>query len=193
MRTKTENKQSTIETNAKRHIDVVTDSPLNAPIKLNEQIDLLSLINDKSRPMIYSKTFTEKFSPSMLIFVSKDNTYSKFKPTVVIQIEANPLEALNMTLADYMESSYTITKEIQTMIGERQVRTGSTAATQWYRCKLTNVFGMQVETDIEYIQFQKIVVSNDLMGIITLSYTDETKPDDIKILQELLLEFGIKQ
>lgn len=176
-----------------KDVEVVDDSPLGSKIQLNKPTDILGSYNGEIKSVLISKNFSEQYNPAMMLFLSSDTDYMNFRPTVVLQLVENPLIQLNMTLADYMDSAYAMTKEMQDIVGKRQVRVGNNIATQWYRAKLTNIMGIKVDVDIVYTQFQKIVVSDDLMGIITVSYADETKPKDIKILQDLLNLFGIKQ
>ncbi len=185
-------KGSSIETELINDVDIVKDSPLGTDIPLNIQVDLLGSYNGEINSLISSTDFLKQFNPSMMVFASSDNDYTEFRPNVVIQLENNPLINLNMTLSDYMDSAYSLTQEMQNIVGKRQVRIGSNMATQWFRINLSNLLGNEVKTDITYTQFQKIVITDDLMGIITISYGDETKPNDIKILQDFLNKFGIK-
>jgi len=181
-----------IETDSKRNIEIVTDSPLGKEISLNQSVDLLTSFDENLRIIVTNIKFCERFKPCMLVLASNDEEY-EFRPNIVFQVEKNPLVELNITLADYMESGYSIIKDTQEIIGQRHVRSGSLIATQWYRVKMTNFLGLKVDSDVTYVQFQKIVVSDDLMGIITLSYSDETKPEDINLMQKILDEFGIKK
>lgn len=175
------------------NVEVVDDSPLGTNIELNKPVDLLGSYNGEIKSILSSKSFLENYSPNMMVFASTDDEYLEFRPNVVFHLESNPLISLNITLADYMDSSYSITKEMQSMVGKRHVRIGNSIATQWYKANLSNVMGIKINSETTYTQFQKFVVSDDLMGIVTISYGDETKSKDIQILQDLLNKFGVKQ
>ncbi len=180
-----------IDTEIIRDVDVVNDSPLKTEIQLNSPVELLESYNHEIQSMLASEEFSKEFYPSMLLFTSLATDYKETTPTIVIQLLADPLPQLNMTLADYLDSAHAQTADMQNIIGKRQVRVGTTIGTQWYRAKLTNLFGKDVDLDIVYTQFQKVVVSDGRMGIVTITYGDETTPKDIKILQDVLKEFGI--
>ena len=182
-----------VETEIQRNVDVVEDSPLGAEIELNKPVDLLGSYNGEINEQLSSKFFVDNYDPVMMVFRSSDGDYKEFNPNVVLQMEKNSLLELNMTLSDFMDSGYSLTSEMQHIVGKRQVRVGTNIATQWYRARLTNIMGIQVDTEIMMTQFQKIVVADDLMGIMTITYGDEAKPKDIKILQNLLNDFGIKK
>ncbi|MDO5969934.1 hypothetical protein Q4Q35_08940 [Flavivirga aquimarina] len=174
------------------NLEVVNDSPLGTEISLNKPVNLLESYKSEINSLLTSNKFLKQFNPAMMVFTSKDESYNEFRPTVVLQLDKNPLIDLNMTLSDYMDSTFSLTKDMQNIVGKRQVRVGTNIATQWYKINMKNVMGIKIDTDYIFTQFQKIVVSDDFIGIITISYGDETKPKDVKILQDLFSEFGIQ-
>ncbi len=190
-----ETKETTPQVNSEiiNNVSVVDDSPLDTEIQLNKPVDLLGSYKGQINSILSSESFSEQYNPAMMMFTSTDEDYTEFRPSVVLQLLKNPLISLNTTLADYMDSSYTLTKEMQDIIGKRKIRIGTNIAIQWFRVKFSNILGIKVDSDTVCTQFQKFVVSNELMGIVTIAYGDDTKPKDIKILQDLLNEFGIKE
>ncbi|MCK9208024.1 MAG: hypothetical protein M0P66_13005 [Salinivirgaceae bacterium] len=182
-----------IESEIVNNVNVVNDTPIGADIYLNNDIDLLNSYNKSIKSRLTSEGFSTHFEPSMFVFASPDSDYKDFRPTIVIQIEKNQLNQLNMTLSDFMDSGYALTQEMNSIVGKRHVRIGNTTALQWFRCNLNKVMGLNLDSDVEFTQYQKIVISDDLMGIITISYGDETKPEDMKILQDLLQDYGVKE
>lgn len=173
-------------------VNVVKNSPIGADVFLNKDVDLLNSYNKSVKLNLVSEGFSTQFDPSCFVFVSNNTGYVNFRPTVEIQVEKNLLNQLNMSLSDYMDSEYVLTKEMHSIVGERQVRTSDTTALQWFRGTLESVSGVDYEAATEYIQYQKIVISNDLMGILTVSYGDEIKQKDKEVLQNLICDFGVK-
>ena len=145
---------SDIKTEFITDVDVVTDSPLESEFQLNKPVALLESYNSEIKSMITSNEFSGKYMPSMIVFTSNDDEY-QMKPSIVIQFQENTLPALNMTLADFMDSGHSLTREIQNIVGTRKVRVGSHSALQWYRAELTNIFGIPIDAKVEYTQFQK--------------------------------------
>lgn len=181
-----------VETEVIHDVGLVTDLPYKGVIDLDKSSKLLESYNENFRTLLSQNNFTSHFKPNMLLFVSPDPNYNSFRPTVVIQIEKNQLPEINMTLADYMDSVFTETQKLQSIIGKRFIRIGVNSATQWYQSKASKIMGIETNLETTYQQVQKIVLSDELMGIITISYSDETSPEDQNVLQQLLAEFGVK-
>jgi len=185
-------KPAKIESEVISDVSIVTDLPYNGVIDLNKSTNLLESYNDNLRSLLNQSSFLSHFKPSMFVFVSPDPAYTTYRPSLVIQIEKNSLTELNLTLADYMDSVFAETQKLQTIVGKRYIRIGTNSATQWYQGNASRIMGMETNLELTYQQFQKVVLSDELMGIITISYSDETTPEDQKILQQLLAEFGVK-
>ncbi len=173
-------------------VGLVTDLPYKGVIDLDKSTNLLESYNGNFRSLLGQNNFSAHFKPSMFVFISPDPNYTTYRPSVVIQIEKNQLTEMNMTLSDYMESVFTETQKLQSIVGKRYIRLGASSATQWYQADASRILGMDTNLKTTYQQVQKVVLSDKLMGIITISYSDETTPEDQNILQQLLAEFGVK-
>lgn len=182
----------TVESDEKSNVKLVEDLPYKGVLDLNKHITLPEMYADNFRSLLDKQNFAARFKPNMYVFVSPDTAYQYFRPNVVIQTAPNQLTQLNITLADYMDSVFSETQKLQSIVGKRYIRIGANTATQWYEASASRIMGLETEMNTTFQQIQKVVVTDSLMGIITISYSDETTPQDQSILQQLLEEFGVK-
>ncbi len=180
-----------IESDEIRDVNVVDDLPYKGKINLNESINLLDSYSDNFQSFLDNNDFRNHFKPSMYMFVSPDEKYELFRPNLVIQIGKNELTEFNITLADYMENVFSESSKMLSIVGKRYIRLGTNSATQWYKASAVKIMGVDTTSEITFQQVQKVVVSDDLMGIITISYNEDTSPKDQMILQQLIENFGI--
>ncbi len=191
-----EGKREPLPTNLIQNVDVVTESPLGIPVDLTKIVTQASLF-DSYMSMLYgyaaTNDFKQYFEPSMSVFLAKGGMNPHgFTPNAVLSIERNPLGLLNQTLADYARDTFSQVDQALQITGERQARIGTDQAVTWYHFRKPLSTEDNPERTVDLLQYQKIVVAGDLMGIVTVTYGIKSDPDHIRILQQLVSQFGVK-
>lgn len=176
---------------SKQNVEVVTDSPIGTDIPLNEPIvaDLLRPYDSAIKRLLESEGFGGGFSPNIISFASIRDYGDKFQPNVNIQIKPNVLHTVNFNLEEFVRLSNSSADSMAPqfnfkIIGDRHVRIGNNLAIQWYDAHIGDK-GV-------FTQYQKLVVTEGLIGVMTVSYDKDTLPEDILLLQSLLQGFGIQ-
>jgi hypothetical protein len=179
------------------NVSIVTsnDAPIDKGVTINldkpVSLDLTDSLGSYIAGSVSVKDFHQLFVPSMMQYVAKVN-FGELRPNIVLQFDQNPLPHLNMTLADYVKSNVDALRGILTLKGERQIRASFDAAVQWFSYDIA--FPTEVDPDhsIAVQAFQKYVVSDDRLGILTVTYpTEGSDPEHLRCLHEFLSEFGV--
>ncbi len=185
------------EAHLEENVNIITsnDAPLDKNIEIHldkpVSLDLTESLGSYIAGSASVKDFHKHFAPAMLQYVARVD-FGEFRPNVVIQFDQNPLPHLNMTLADYVKSSVEMMKGFMGLKGERQIRASFDAAVQWYSYDIPYPLPDDPDHTIALQAFQKFVVSDDRIGILTITYPSEgNDPEHLRCLHEFLSEFGV--
>jgi hypothetical protein len=184
---------SAAKVESKQNVDVVTDSPVGVDISLNAPVaaGIFGPFDATIQTLIASEGFADRFRPATIAFISTRDYASAFGPNVNIQINQNPWGTVNLNLAEFVEKNNSVAQaafadsRFFRITSDRHIRTGNNMAVQWYSA--------QVGGKVDITQYQKFVISEELIGIMTISYNDDTVPEDIQLLQSLLKDFGVQK
>jgi hypothetical protein len=185
------------EAHLEENVSLITsnDAPIDKGVTINldkpVSLDLTDSLGSYIAGSASVKDFHKLFVPSMMQYVAKVE-FGELRPNIVLQFDLNPLPHLNMTLADYVKSNVEVLRGILSLKGERQIRASFDAAVQWFSYDIALPTENDPEHTIAVQAFQKYVVSDDRIGILTITYpTEGSDPEHLRCLHEFLSEFGV--
>lgn len=166
---------------------VVEDSPLGTPISLEteaESEDQLALVLTRTLGDLVAKPeFWRAYGVEYCVFTEQEPTTS-FRSNLVVTIDdLGSMDPPVTSLAEHVDRVFAELQQSESprVVSNRQTRPGLQTIVQWYT--------LEVPTDEEPVrvqQVQKFTAVGNLVTLIQVSYWEETDPEHVRVLQEVL-------
>jgi c-di-AMP phosphodiesterase-like protein len=178
-----------------KETETVDDAPIGV-IKLNKEVVHDKIVIQQTpdkfvRNLLSKEEFQKKFFLRMIMYEALDRTGSNIN----IELRPNTLGQLDITLKQYQEHELAALGSIFSIKDskkELRVNNTGTMSLSWYTLLVPNP--NKPGEFIEVMQYAKHVVVEDIIAILAISYNPGiTHPENIRILQALLEEFGTEQ